>query len=75
MPSKYDREVPGADVTIDVYDVLLAFGVPCHATGHAIKKLLAAGRRGHKDRLQDLEEAQASISRAIELAKHEKGTP
>jgi hypothetical protein len=41
--------------------------VTCPATAHAIKKLLMAGERGHKDKVQDLKEAKQSIERAIEL--------
>ena len=67
-PNKYAREIkPG--VFVDVYDVLRAFRVNCPARGHAIKKLLAAGERGHKDELTDLMESGASIDRAIQL-KH-----
>lgn len=54
---------------IDVYDVLKAFRVECHATGHAIKKLLCAGSRGHKDKETDLKEAIAAIERAIDLSR------
>lgn len=65
MKSKYHKEVKG--VEIDVYDVLVVFGVSDPAVAHAIKKLLAGGRRGYKDYQQDLEEAKVSIDRAIEL--------
>ncbi len=64
--NKYQREIKQG-VYVDVYDVLKAFEVTNPATQHAIKKLLAGGKRGHKDLLQDLNEAHASISRAIEL--------
>lgn len=64
-PSKYQRTIKG--VTVDVYDVLAAFGVTCQARGHAIKKLLMAGQRGHKDEAQDLREAVQAIERSIEL--------
>jgi len=63
--SIYDRQVKG--VTIDVYDILMAYEVTNPAIAHAIKKLLCAGDRGAKGRLQDLIEAQASISRGINL--------
>lgn len=66
-PSKYNRPCKG--VTLDVYDVLQAFAVTNPATQHAIKKLLCAGLRGHKDKMQDLTEALKSIERAIELEK------
>lgn len=63
--NKYKRKVPTLE--IDVYDILKAFNVINPATQHAIKKLLCAGDRGYKDKVQDLKEASASISRAIEL--------
>ena len=63
--SKYHRTIKG--VQLDVYDVLKAWNVTNPATQHAIKKLLQPGQRGHKDTLQDLNEAQQSIARAIEL--------
>lgn len=63
--NKYQRTIKG--VTVDVYDVLAAFGVTCQARGHAIKKLLMAGQRGHKDEAQDLREAKQAIERSIEL--------
>lgn len=66
-PSKYTRPCKG--VNIDVYDVLQAFAVTNPATQHAIKKLLCAGLRGHKDKIQDLTEALKSVERAIELEK------
>ena len=65
LESKYSRRI-GKEV-VDVYDVLMAFGVTNPATQHAIKKLLMPGSRGHKDRLTDLKEAYQSIARAIEL--------
>ncbi len=54
-------------VTVDVYDIIDSFGVTCPALQHAIKKILFAGERGHKDKNQDLNEALQSISRAIQL--------
>lgn len=63
--NKYDRQiVPG--VHVDVYDVLGAFTTDSAAVDHAVKKLLAPGQRGHKDRITDLEEAVSSIQREIE---------
>ncbi len=78
--NKYQRQIKGTlphpleersnnlSVVIDVYDVLKAFDITCPATAHAIKKLLAAGERGHKDKQTDLDEAIQSIQRAKELA-------
>ena len=57
--------------SIDVYDVLNAFGVTCPAAQHAIKKLLMPDKRGPKSELDDLIEARASVDRAIDLA-HER---
>lgn len=64
--SKYHREIkPG--VWVDVYDVLHAFQVTNPALQHLVKKALAAGQRGHKDRATDLDEVVQSAIRAREL--------
>ena len=64
--NKYTREIkPG--VSVDVYDVLIAFCVTCPAIQHAIKKLLTPGQRGNKSHETDLAEALASVNRAIEI--------
>lgn len=67
--NKYSRAVRGVggQVSIDVYDVLVAFGVTCPARAHAVKKILAAGQRGAKSELQDLQEARQSLDRACDL--------
>lgn len=57
----------GLSLTVDVYDVLQAFGVDCPALQHAVKKLLCAGLRGAKSAEQDISEAANSCRRAIEL--------
>ena len=67
--NKYQRQVPST--TIDIYDILNAYRVTCHATQHAIKKLLQPGERGHKDKLTDLREALASVERAIQMAEQD----
>lgn len=63
--NKYDRVIHGkyggGAVTVDVYRVLNAFGPLSPEVQHAVKKLLAAGSRGHKDEKQDLLEAIQSI--------------
>jgi len=64
-PTKYQVNIKGSPC--DVYDVLKAFDVRNPAIQHAIKKLLMPGKRGHKDKLQDLLEAKQSIVRAINL--------
>ena len=71
--SKYYRVIVGKDghkIIVDVYSVLQAFNITNAATAHAVKKLLAAGSRGYKDIIQDLEEAKASIDRSIEMEKN-----
>jgi len=62
--NKYQKSIKG--VTVDVYDVLRAFEVTSPPIQHAIKKLLMPGARGHKDQLQDVQEAAQSIQREIE---------
>lgn len=65
---KIRSPVTGETIEVDVYAVLTAFGVPCHATGHAIKKLLCAGDRGKGSRIQDLQGAMAALNRAMDEA-------
>ena len=52
---------------VDVYRVLLLFGVTDPCLQHAIKKLLCAGNRGVKDELKDVQEAIASLTRYLEI--------
>ena len=63
--SKYTKTIHGASV--DVYDVLQAWGVSNPALQHLIKKALQCGRRGHKDNAQDLQDIIDSAIRAKEL--------
>ena len=58
-------------MTLDLYDVAEAWGIDSHRIFHAVKKLVMAGRRGHKDREQDLREAIVSIE--SELMKMKGG--
>lgn len=63
--NKYDREIIGkygsGRCVVDVYRVLVAFGDIPPEIQHAIKKLLAGGKRGHKDEGLDYLEAIQSI--------------
>ena len=63
--NKYDREIIGkygsGRCIVDVYRVLVAFGDIPPEIQHAIKKLLAGGKRGHKDEGLDYLEAIQSI--------------
>ncbi len=52
---------------VDIYRVLLLFGVTNPCLQHAIKKLLCAGNRGVKDELKDVQEAIASLLRYLEM--------
>ena len=52
---------------IDVYRVLLLFGVTDPCLQHATKKLLCAGNRGVKDELKDVQEAITSLTRYLEI--------
>lgn len=81
--SKYTKPITGkivavdtntgiATVNVDVYAVLDAFEQTDQALGHAIKKLLMPGKRGHKDRKADLIEAIQSIDRAIDMSEDKK---
>lgn len=54
-------------VSVDVYEVLEAFGVTCPARAHAIKKLLCCGNRGKGSELADLLGVEAAVARAIQL--------
>jgi hypothetical protein len=72
--NKYSRKIKtividGIDhvIYVDVYDVLTAFNTINPAMDHAIKKMLAPGKRGNKSTIQDMNEAIQSIKRAIEL--------
>ena len=64
-PSKYTKTIHG--VSVDVYDVLQAWGVINPALQHLIKKALQCGQRGHKDNEQDLQDIIDSAIRAKEL--------
>lgn len=64
-PSKYTKTIHG--ISVDVYDVLQAWGVSNPALQHLIKKALQCGQRGHKDNVQDLQDIIDSAIRAREL--------
>lgn len=72
--NKYHRIILGVDgreCIVDVYAVLVAFGVTCPARQHAIKKLLCSGIRGKGSTLQDLRETVDAVERAITLLRDE----
>ena len=71
MNSPYFKDVSKLK-SVDIYRVLNLFDVRSHPSGHAIKKLLCAGKRGAKDYRQDLLEAKASIDRELEMMDEEE---
>jgi len=68
--SPYHITIKG--VTFDFYDLVNALPVrPGPAAEHALKKLMYAGARGHKDREKDLRETIWSVERQLELDAQE----
>ena len=67
--SKYDIIISNKSgvITCDVYDILKGANVTCPALQHLIKKALHVGIRGHKDKLEDLQDIIDSANRAKEL--------
>lgn len=73
--NKYTRKLIGLNgvvVPVDVYRVLDAFNVDNPQLQHLIKKALAAGKRGHKDIMQDLLDIKESIQSAIIMQEQKK---
>lgn len=60
--SHYFKDVAHLE-TVDVYRVLELFEVVDPCLQHAIKKLLVAGERGHKDMGKDVQEAIDTLER------------
>lgn len=53
--------------SVDFYRITDLFDITDQAVGHAIKKLLAAGQRGAKDKRQDLVEAIHALQRRLQM--------
>ena len=68
--SHYFKDVSRLD-SIDVYRVLQLFGVTDPCLQHAIKKLLVAGGRGHKDIDSDVSEAIDTLERWVEMREED----
>ena len=62
-------------VEIDVYRVLALFEVSDPCIQHAVKKLLCAGGRGHKDMEKDVREAMDSLMRWDDMRVEDFTTP
>jgi hypothetical protein len=58
----YFKDVSGLQ-RLDVYRVIELFNVPAGPIDHAVKKLLCAGNRGHKDLDRDIQDAIDSLTR------------
>ena len=72
--SKYNRPITGLDgtkTTVDVYRVLVAFGITDPELQHSLKKLLNLGIRGKGDYTQDLDEAVLSLQKMKERKEQE----
>lgn len=71
---KYNRLITGLDgtkTTVDVYRVLVAFGITDPELQHSLKKLLNLGIRGKGDYAQDLDEAILSLQKMKERKEQE----
>ena len=62
----------GKSVQVDVYRVLDAYPSGDAALDHAIKKMLCAGQRGHKDKITDYENAIESMQKALVLLQQKE---
>lgn len=67
----YFKDISKLD-KLDIYRILQIYEVDDHALGHAIKKLLCAGNRGHKDKYQDVVEAIKSLDRWLDMQVEDK---
>jgi hypothetical protein len=67
-------EKQGQTLAVDLYDVFDSFPTASRLQ-HAVKKLLMAGNRGHKDRETDLRDAIYSIERELQAMAAEQGDP
>lgn len=73
--SHYHKDVSNLK-TIDVYRTLELFGVTDQALGHAIKKLLCAGKRGAgKPFEQDVREAVDTLNRRLQMLAEDDSPP
>lgn len=71
--SHYHKYLP--TVHLDIYRVLVAFGVTDPCIAHAVKKLLVPGQRGSKTVDQDIKEAISSLTRWQEMRVEEERAP
>lgn len=69
--SHYFRDVSRLKV-VDVYRVLLLFGVTDPALQHIIKKALCAGQRGVKDFEKDVQEIRDTAQRRLDMMAEDR---
>ncbi|QXN67694.1 hypothetical protein [Vibrio phage VP41s3] len=62
-----DKYNPEQYITVDVYQVLDAYGVRNSALSHLVKKALCTGVRGYKNVLEDCKDIVDSAVRAEQL--------
>jgi hypothetical protein len=67
----YYRDIRHLNV-LDIYRVLGLFSTGDAALDHAAKKILAAGKRGAKDKEKDIKEAIDTLSRRLEMLEEDK---
>lgn len=68
----YFRDVSGLQ-KIDIYRLLELFDVTCPVAQHIIKKAMAAGKRGAKDKTKDMREVADSAARWLEMREEDTG--
>lgn len=67
--SHYYRECPYEN--IDVYRIIDIFEITCPAAQHILKKVIATGKRGHKDLKRDWEDIVDSAKRKVEMLEED----
>jgi hypothetical protein len=68
--SHYFRDVSALE-TIDVYRILELFDVTCPIAQHIVKKALAAGKRGAKTPVRDMQDIADSANRWLEMRQED----
>lgn len=56
---------------VDVYRIISLFEIADPCLQHALKKVLAAGKRGAKDPKQDIKEAIDTLQRKLEMLEED----
>ena len=71
----YFRPIPPGVTAIDLYRFAEMFEITDSSLFHAVKKIVAAGKRGSKNTAQDVQEAIDSLVRWQEMRREETPTP